>query len=199
TAVSALPAWPQDSALLSLCPDRRRDGAQLRHFELQRHSVFRVQRRCARSAGPAAFGNAADIEFHGAAGSRRSYTSAKERRKEGSAESARECKGCSDQGARAGTSSCIHSASASRFRQITDNTSSPSYGGKSLDADDRLGIVKQESRKRGRHSVSFADDLLVGRGSDSLPDHSHSGCPVFCLHCGDAHGTAASGPERFSF
>ena len=63
TAISALPAWARDAALLSLCPGRRRDGAQLRHFDLQRHGVFRVQRRCARGAGFAAFGNASAIEF----------------------------------------------------------------------------------------------------------------------------------------
>ena len=55
-AIAALLARPQDAALLSLCPGRRRDGAQLRHPDLQRHCIFRVQRRCARRPGSAATG-----------------------------------------------------------------------------------------------------------------------------------------------
>ena len=73
---------PQDAALLSLCSGRRRDGDQLRHPELRRHGVFRVQRRCACSAGSAAFGEVSEVEFHGAAGSSRGHTPAKGRAKE---------------------------------------------------------------------------------------------------------------------
>ncbi len=41
----------QDAELASLCPDRRRVSPQLRHSQLQRHDLLRIQRRCARSTG----------------------------------------------------------------------------------------------------------------------------------------------------
>ena len=66
---------------LSVCSGRGRDGAQLRHFDLRRHGVFRVQRMHARRSGSAAFGNFSKVEFHGAAGIRRGHDPHKERKK----------------------------------------------------------------------------------------------------------------------
>ena len=95
TAVSALRARQQNAALLSLCSGRRRDGAQLRHLDLRRHGVFRVQRMCACSAGSAAFGNFSKVEFHGAAGSSRGHAPAKGRANESEREQgARQGEGC---------------------------------------------------------------------------------------------------------
>src|SRR5208337_1467375 len=131
----------QDAALLSLCPGRRGDGTQLRHPDLQRHGIFRVQRRCARSTGSAAFGNAAAVEFHGTARSRRGQTPTgrEEEREEGT----REGKGedCIDNGASAGVSSRADSPSASRIGRSTNSTRAPSKGARSLDAANCLGIV----------------------------------------------------------
>ena len=140
TAISALLARPRDAALLSLCPGRRRDGAQLRHPDLQRHGIFRVQRRCARGTGSAATGDASAVEFRGPAGSRGGHIPAKERRKEAREEGARKGKveDCIDTGTRAGVSSCIHSSFASRFGRTNNSAGVPRHGGKSLNAIERL-------------------------------------------------------------
>jgi hypothetical protein len=50
TAIPPVSSRPQDAALLSVRASRRRVGGQLRHPQLQRHSLLRFQRRCARGA-----------------------------------------------------------------------------------------------------------------------------------------------------
>ena len=67
--ISALSTRAQDAELVSVCSGRRRDGRQLRDFELQRHDVLRLQWRRARCTGSASVGNAPQIEFHRVAGS----------------------------------------------------------------------------------------------------------------------------------
>ena len=131
-AISALPARPQDAALLSLCAGGRGDGAQLRHLDLQRHGVFRVQRRCSCRTGPAAFGKVAEVEFRGTPGSRRSPAPAQERAKAKIEEDAREGEGkdCIDTGIRASVSWFIHSPSASRFGRISNSSRIPRLGRK---------------------------------------------------------------------
>ena len=45
-AGAALPDGTQNAVLVSVCADRRRDGPELRHPQLQRHGVFWIQLRC---------------------------------------------------------------------------------------------------------------------------------------------------------
>ena len=144
-------------------------------LSLRRHGVFRVQRMCACSAGSAAFGSVSEVEFHGAAGSSRGHAPAKGRERKVKENRVRAKAKVAPAPSAPAAGSRIDSPPPLSSVESPVPRRPPVKEEKSLDAIDRLGIVKPESRKHGRHPVTFANDIVVGDGTNPVLAHSSSG------------------------